>query len=282
MNFTNPLSDRFIFDDPRYAELALSSAERYQRGDPFPSIHFDDFLPQDVADAVWREFPSASQIAWNDLQRPSETKLLCANEQDFGPVTRQLMYQFHSNAFVRFLEKVTGIDNLIPDPSMIGGGLHQTLRGGLLKLHADFNLHNTLKLDRRVNILLYMNKDWQEEWGGHLELWDQDCKRCGTKIAPTFNRLGIFSTTSVSFHGHPDPLNCPPDNSRKSIALYYYTNGRQKTPEAEAHTTIFKARPGESIGGLPLHRIQDFVPPVLWRGLRKWRETAQFKGQAKS
>lgn len=281
MSSNNPLADRFIFDDPKYLKLAEENAERYQKGDPFPSIYFDNFLPEDVAEAVWQEFPKPDQADWNDLRRKDETKMLCADEREFGPVTRQLMYQFHSNGFLAFLERLTGIKNLIPDPSMSGGGLHQTLPGGLLKLHADFNLHNELKLDRRVNILIYMNKDWQDEWGGHLELWDKDCKRMGNKIAPLFNRLGMFSTTSESFHGHPDPLTCPPGNSRKSIALYYYTNGRQKTPEAEAHTTIFKARPGEQLSGLQLHKIQDWVPPVIWRGIRDWRAKAQFKGQAK-
>ena len=281
MNTAAVLSDRFIFDDPKYAELAKNSAQTYQNADPFPSIYFDNFLPPEVAEAVHQEFPKPDDIEWNNLNRRAEVKLLCADEALFGPATRQLMYQMNSLPFVRFLEKVTGITNLIPDPTMAGGGLHQIKRGGLLKLHADFNLHNTLKLDRRVNILLYMNKDWQDSWGGHLELWDKECKHCGNKILPLFNRLAIFSTTSDSFHGHPDPLECPEDNSRKSLALYYYTNGRPLTPETAAHTTIFKARPGEKIGGIPLHKIQEFVPPVLWKGLRNFRTSKFFKSQAK-
>ena len=109
-------------------------------------------------------------------------------------------------------------------------------------VHVDFNKHGRYQLDRRLNLLLYLNKDWQEDYGGHFELWDRDMKNCVQKVLPVFNRVAIFSTTEHSWHGHPDPLNCPEDRSRKSLALYYYTNGRPSDEEAEQHSTVFKAR----------------------------------------
>ena len=110
---------------------------------------------------------------------------------------------------LRFLEALTGIEGLIPDPYFGGAGPHQILPGGFLKVHADFNWHPLLKLDRRLNLLVYLNKDWREEYGGQLELWDRDMARCERQILPVFNRTVVFSTTDFSFHGHPRPLACP-------------------------------------------------------------------------
>ena len=109
----------------------------------------------------------------------------------------------------------------------------------------DFNKHSKTKLDRRINVLIYLNKSWQEEYGGHLELWDSSMENCGNKILPTYNTMAIFSTTDYSYHGHPDHLNCPEDISRKSLALYYYSDGRPSSElnlDVETHGTIFKAR----------------------------------------
>lgn len=266
------LLDRFIFDDPSYASLAQVNRERYLAGDPFPHIYFDNFLPDDVAQAVLEEFPQKKTENWIQLDRRAEIKMMCSDEKLMGPVTRQLIYQFNSLPFLKFISTLTGIPNLMPDPLLAGGGLHMIRRGGLLKLHADFNRHNESGLDRRVNILFYLNPDWKEEYGGMLELWDKDCKHCGDKILPIFNRLAIFSTTSHSFHGHPDPLTCPDDMVRKSLAMYYYSNGRPEEEMHTDHTTIFKSRPGEVTGGIPLHLVQDLMPPMLWRQIRKFRE----------
>ena len=139
---------------------------------------------------------------------------------------RWLLYQLNSSVFVNFLEELTGVGGLIPDPHFEGGGLHQIERGGFLKIHADFNRHPKLNLDRRLNLLLYLNEDWKDDYGGHLELWDREVARCVKRIAPVFNRCVVFTTTDFSFHGHPEPLACPPAVTRKSLALYYYSNGR--------------------------------------------------------
>ncbi len=108
-------------------------------------------------------------------------------------------------------------------------------KGGKLGIHADFNKQPTNGLDRRVNVLLYLNESWKEEWGGHLELWDS--KECVTKINPIMNRMVVFNTSSTSFHGHPHPLTCPDDVFRKSLALYYYTEGRPE--KTQSHGTLF-------------------------------------------
>jgi 2-oxoglutarate-Fe(II)-dependent oxygenase superfamily protein len=164
---------------------------------------------------------------------------------------------------VGFLEQLTGIEGLIPDPYFWGGGLHQITRGGYLKVHADFNRYSKLRLDRRLNLLLYLNRDWKEEYGGHLELWNEQMTTCERKILPIFNRCVVFSTTDYSYHGHPDPLNCPEQQTRKSLALYYYTNGRLEEGVSPVHTTLFQRRPGERIGASIFSLLTRLTPPIV-------------------
>jgi Rps23 Pro-64 3,4-dihydroxylase Tpa1-like proline 4-hydroxylase len=151
------------------------------------------------------------------------------------------------NRFVNFLEKLTGIEGLITDHTLNGGGLHQILRGGKLDIHADYNYHPITQLDRRLNVLVYLNENWHPGWGGNLELWNKDMSSCEKSIEPFFNRVVIFSTNDDSFHGHPDPLECPETESRKSIALYYYTNGRPESERSAPHSTLFKRRPCDPV-----------------------------------
>ena len=109
-------------------------------------------------------------------------------------------------------------------------------------MHADFNVHPRLRLYRRLNLLVYLNKDWQQEWGGALELWDRGGQRWVRAIQPAFNRAVLFDTSNFSYHGHPHPLACPPERSRKSVALYYYaleSPGDQIAP----HTARFFSTP---------------------------------------
>ena len=138
-------------------------------------------------------------------------------------------------------------EKLISDPYLSGGGLHEIKKGGLLKVHTDFNKHPTNNFDRRVNVLIYLNKGWKEDYKGCLELWDKEMKNCKQKILPSFNKMVIFSTTDFSNHGHPDPLKCPKELSRKSIALYYFSSGRPEHEIINKHKknrTYFKSREG--------------------------------------
>lgn len=246
---------------------------QYVSAAPFPHIVIDDFFPEEALLPILDEFPRPKQVDWQRFDSPNERKLALRDERQMGPATRQLMWELNSQVFVEFLEELTGIEGLIPDPHLVGGGLHQIERGGNLKIHADFNHHKRLKLDRRLNLLLYLNKDWPEEYGGHLELWDTQMKGCVKRVLPVFSRVVVFSTTDFSYHGHPNPLTCPEGRSRKSIAMYYYTNGRPAEEVSPVHTTLFVPRPGEDVK-VEAERtlrdvVKDLVPPIVLRGLKR-------------
>jgi Rps23 Pro-64 3,4-dihydroxylase Tpa1-like proline 4-hydroxylase len=262
-----------IFEGARYRELAQKLREGYASADPFPHIVIDDFLPAEIAERVLAEFPKPETREWQTFDNPMEKKLASREERDFGDFTRELMHEFNAKGCLQFLTALTGIEHLIPDPHFEGGGLHQIQPGGFLKIHADFNFHSTYQLNRRINLLLYLNKDWQEDWNGHLELWDRSMSRCVKKVTPVFNRCVVFSTTDDAYHGHPEALKCPEGRSRKSLALYYYTNGR---PEGEAfvkHTTLFRRRP-EEVGG-PVRRSVFSIRYRLARLFRKLAHMAE-------
>jgi hypothetical protein len=196
-----------LFRSPRYVEMAGRLAPVYASASPFPHIVIDDFLPDALASRILTEFPSPDAADWARLDKSAYSKKLAANrEEQVGSFIYSVLTELNGADFLVFLERLTGIQGLAPDPYFEGGGLHQILPGGFLKVHADFNLHSGLRLDRRLNLLLYLNRAWCEEYGGHLELWDRKMTRCEVRVLPVFNRAVIFSTLDWSFHGHPDPL----------------------------------------------------------------------------
>lgn len=256
--------------DPDYLQkLAIDYRGEYSQANPFSHIVIDNFLPEFVLDNVLNEFPKVDAINWQKFDASTEKKLATKHERQIEDNTRLLLYRLNSSTFIDFLETLTGIDGIIPDPHFEGGGLHQIERGGFLKMHADFNRHRKLRLDRRLNLLLYLNKNWQEAYGGHLELWDRNMTQCQKKILPIFNRCVIFNTTDFSYHGHPEPLTCPKGQTRKSLALYYYSNGRPDEEVLESHSTLFQPRPGDKLvpenpSGIKFKTIlKKLVPPIL-------------------
>ena len=261
ISFKSPLQPAYL------EELAQKYHREYSKGKPFPHIVIDNFLPESLLERVLGEFPDSRKIDWKKFDSSAEKKLASTSELQMGENTRSLLYQLNSSTFISFLEKLTSIDGIIPDPHFEGGGLHQIERGGYLKIHADFNRHQRMRLDRRLNLLIYLNKDWQEEYGGHFEMWDTEMIKCEKKILPIFNRCVIFSTTDFSFHGHPEPLTCPENRTRKSLALYYYSNGRPAEEVTDGHTTLFKERPEEFFkqqnnSVTPKKILKKLLPPI--------------------
>jgi len=231
-----------------YLRLGINPLEHraaYASARPFPHVVLESLFPDALLESVLESFPEPNDPAWSQFDNPLEKKL--GNYRRLGETSEAIqgfLTALNSPEMLAFLEDLTGIDGLIPDPYFGGGALHQIVSGGFLKVHADFNWHPKLKLDRRLNVLIYLNRNWRPEYGGALELWDRDMTRAQEVILPTFNTTVVFSTTDTSFHGHPHPLTCPPHMTRKSVSLYYYSNGRPDREKSAPHDTVFPPSPG--------------------------------------
>ncbi len=243
-------------------------ANQYRNAQPFPHIVIDNFLDPEVLRQVLADFPSSENKKFFDRDQERFKFQYQPYEVSSGLI-RNLFAELNSQAFLGFLEELTGIEGLISDPYFEGGGLHETKRGGHLGVHADFNIHGQLKIERRLNLLIYLNEHWDDEFGGQLELWKRDMSECAVRVSPVFGRAVIFSTALDSFHGHPNPLNCPIERSRRSIATYYYTAAEDGLALLPRRTTNFQARPG-SVDKRDwqirrFHFVNDWVPPKLQR-----------------
>lgn len=220
----------------------------YNTMKPFPHLQLDGLFNPDLLRAILAEWPAPDRgklEAHNDgtfVRQKHNTTW----ETPFGPHTRRFFEEMAHPRVLMALEHVTQIWGLLPDPYLFGGGLHMTGVGGKLAVHADFNKHPRSKLDRRLNLLVYLNEGWTEENAGWLELWDRSMTSCVARVLPVFNRTAMFTTTSFSFHGQPEPIQGPPSLVRRSLALYYYTNGRPGTETTgEEHSTLWRERPVE-------------------------------------
>jgi hypothetical protein len=248
-------------------------AQEYRSAEPFPHIVLDGILPQPVLQQALDNFPTeplkSDRVFDINYGGHHKRQIL---PYDCNKEAQSLFAFLNSKAVLQFLEGLTGIEGLIPDPYFEGGGFHEISKGGLLGVHADFRINGTLHLERRINLLIYLNPDWDEEWGGALELWDRKMTTCHSKVFPHLNRCVVFSTDADSFHGHPDPLNTPEHVKRRSIALYYYTSSRNIYKEVPSHSTMYYARPHDSAGVHAEARrfrldeqLRDWLPPKLAR-----------------
>lgn len=271
------MKDALILDQAEARSFGQALSETYKSATPFRHIALEDFLPTDVAETIHEAFPTESlpddvihDTGYGGLRKRGVNPESCVNK------VKQTFYFFNSPPFLQFLEALTGIDGLIGDPYFHGGGFHEIFNGGKLGIHADFRIHQTLNLQRRINVLIYLNKDWSTEFGGELELWDASRKQKITSFAPVFNRCVIFNTDADSYHGHPDPLQLPPERSRRSLALYYYTASHTIHEDIPNLNTRYVARPSDNssirkqVWKLQLHNwAREWVPPIAYRRLIK-------------
>lgn len=236
MSAMSPLGE---FDAPRYARLAVDRSASYRAADPFPHAVFDDFLDPALASALSAAFPPVDSIEWIERDNENNRRRYQHDETKLPALLREMLREMNSRQFVLFLETLTGIDNLLPDPYFVGGGVHVSARGDFLKVHADFNWHHKLQAHRRVNALLYLSEEWDDSWGGATELWPRDMSGPAVAVTPSFNRLLVFSTSEESNHGQPTPNACPDGVLRKVLNLYYYTSHRDDE-QADPHFTLYK------------------------------------------
>ncbi len=253
---------------------------KYLNNSPFPHIVFDDFISPEIINKVEAEFPDLSQkddvINFNDK---TSYKFASKGFKDLSPEGVKLISFLNSDIFLEYLQELTGIkETLISDPYLVGGGYHEIKSGGFLKTHVDYTKHSKIGIDRRINLLLYLNKNWIKDWGGSLHLYDKnDLTDSKISIEPIFNRCVIFTTTSFTYHGHPDVIKCPDNVSRKSLALYYFSNGRPQEELSEeaisdSDQTFWIDNDGKEIPIFSKSRkiLSDILPPIIFRNLLKF------------
>ncbi len=268
MSYIKPHSDdAFSLDTDATLNLGKELQEAHLAASPFPHTVIDDFLPQEVIDYCKAHFPSSIGREGESFDRNQERYKSSFSPDELEPALRRLFYTFNSRPFVRIIENITGIKGLIPDPYFMGGGFHEIRTGGHLSVHVDFNHHKPMDLERRVNLLIYLNDDWQADYGGQLELWNEDMSACKQSIVPIANRAALFTLSETSYHGNPQPVAHPDGVSRKSIALYYYTATWDET--RRALTTQFKPRKGTADKvdwSIKTDQIlQEYLPPFIAR-----------------
>lgn len=216
--------------------------EAYASATPFPHFVFDSALKPKRLREVKAEIdaiPNVSHV-WRRSDHPTQVnKLWIQDLSAMPPKVKDLIQDMNSREFIAFLSDLTGIRPLLPDPELEGGGIHRTLPGGALGVHADFNLHPRTGFHRRLNVLLYLNHSMRE-WGGQLELWSKDMTSCEKRIDPIFNRMVIFTITDDANHGHPELWTPPQEEFRNSLALYYYSPERPEHEKAPFHWADWK------------------------------------------
>lgn len=239
----------------------------FQTAFPYKHLVMDNFLTEDFANLLHDHFPSIDKLKkhYNGL---NEKKSEGANFSDFHPVFLDLRQILLSEPLAKWTAEVTSIPNVMVTDDKLGAGLHQGGNGSFLDVHIDFNIHAEKNVYRRLNLLIYMNKDWKEqEYGGHLEMWDAKMTKCEKKVAPFFNRCVIFETNEISYHGY-SKISLPENMTRKSIYTYFYTPITQ-SPTTQYHDTVFKAKPTDSTTKKITTSLKETLKNFIKRQLKK-------------
>jgi hypothetical protein len=223
------------------------SSQDFAAAAPFPHVVLDDFLKPASCEGLLNDYLEAERAeSWNLYHHYNERKEGLTAIDRMGSHARSVLGELAAPRFLHWIEELSGVDSLLWDPDLNGGGFHKTRRGGYLNVHTDFLAHPRMRnWSRQLNILIYLNHDWQPDYGGDLELWDAAMTKAEVSVAPLFNRCVIFHTTAGSFHGFSDPLTCPEDQFRRSLALYYF---RDEDRLQSLKPTNYRARPHESRG----------------------------------
>lgn len=227
-----------LIDIAKLNEAKQSLNEYWSTRKPFRYFIYDGFFKPEAAERILQAYPEPD-INWDNTTYINQKNKFTKTTFEEGTLLKQVIEELNSQEFLNVMQEITGIDDLVADDMLFGGGLHQSVKGAFLDVHVDFNYHPETKYHRRMNIIIYMNKDWKQEYNGYLELWDMDAKKQLEYVEPKFNRCVVFETNEISFHGHPKPLNTPVGVSRKSIALYYYTKDRPAHEVSGDHNTIY-------------------------------------------
>ncbi|MBL4900980.1 MAG: 2OG-Fe(II) oxygenase [Colwellia sp.] len=237
-----------VFNFDKFEEYVKNNKEIYQNKKPFSYDGITDLFSEVALDGILDSFPAVEdEELWDKRDDKGIQVKLRTNwktELDIAPKILEVVQTLQSGRFCRLLSEYTGIDGLMPDYWFGGGGLNQIMKDGELAIHVDGTYNDEIKMYRRVNIIVFLNQDWKDEYGGHLEFWDKELTHCVDKVSPVYNTMAMFNTSDLTPHGHPYPLTCPDNMSRKSLILYYYTSSRpdDEIVHEKVHRALFTPR----------------------------------------
>lgn len=257
-SFDQTVTKFLPLDRMRRERDSLRSA--YEAAKPYSHVVMDGFFDEVLLDRIVTDFPRRDSRDWINYDTPHETKQTSRGIAGLSPFTQLLFLQLCSESFLQHIRYITGFSDLVMDPIFHGGGLHESVRGGWLNIHADWTKHPALPLTRRLNLIIYLNRDWDLSWGGELELWHPDAKTCGAKVPPLFNRAVLFPTTSETLHGFPTPLACPADRTRKSISVFYWS----PDPDALKEGAYITFLPGKKRTRMRAF-LHSLTPPIAFK-----------------
>jgi hypothetical protein len=236
----------------------------YHSNKPFPHLVFDGLFSSTLLELIVDEFYSVNRKDWARYYSAYHFKTGSLPNTRFGHATQLYFDTIYSASFLDFLCKLTSIEGLITDPLLWGGGMHEIPKGGQFALHIDFNKHPVTMLDTRLVLITYLNKKWNSSYGGALELWDNEQNRCVVKVEPVFGRSVLFCQSPTSLHGHPDPVTTLDCRLRRSVAAYYYTNGRPASETEKLHGTIFPIQLDRASRMKFRTTVRSFIPPAIY------------------
>ena len=207
----------------------------WKNSKPFNHLVIDNFLENSLATQVADEFPSINDDFWFYYNNAVEVIIACDMWCKFPKSIYKTIFELTNNKFVDSLSNLVG-KQVWADYGLNGGGIHSMGNSGKLNPHLDYNIHPKLGLQRKINLIIYLTKEWDMSWGGAIELWSHDQelnkpKKIEKKVDCLFNRALLFDTTQNSWHGISDELSCPKNISRNSIAIYYVCEPDKNTED---------------------------------------------------
>ena len=238
----------------------------FDTANPFPHVVIDNLFDPALLRKITLDYGRVKGEDWIQYDNKNELKRGTRPNTQLGPGSQGYFDLIHRAKFTQFLSRVTGIEALVTDPVLRGGGLHEIPTGGKFRIHVDFTRHSDTLLENRLVLITYLNEGWQPEWGGALELWNRS--ECAEKVVPVFGRTILFAQSVDSFHGHPDPVRTPDGRSRRSVAAYFYTNGRPDPTPVERLSTRYLSPETTSLRNRLQSGLKSVTPPLIWDGLK--------------
>jgi hypothetical protein len=252
--------------DTVLVEERANLRSRYVKADPFPHLVFDNLFPAQCLEDVARDFDRAHSVRWRKIQSGFQSRQVSVPDSPLPPVVQQYFNIVNSGPFIRFLSDITGVPDLIPDPALYGGGMHQVRGGGTFDIHVDFEQHPRTLLKNRLVVITYLNEGWGEEDGGDLELWRLKPRQRVTSVLPIFGRTVIMGQSKVAAHGHLQPIR--DGRTRRSVTAYFYTNGFLPMITNDLLPTVYVSRKGQSLSQSAELMLRLITPPFILGGLK--------------